>query len=121
MSNARFFIPDEQYRALREKYPKFNEPWTDEETELLGALCKEGVARTEISSRLGRSPGAIRERAKAKGFLVAAPGKKWTEEEESALVDMYHEGVSLEEIAALSGRSVAAIVKRLVLLRERVL
>ena len=122
MSDSRFtrFLPPEDYEKLRTKYPKFNEPWDDEEVEELKRMYADGQPVQAMAGQLGRTPNSIRLRLKALGLWTSSPGPKpWTAEDEDALVKSYEAGVDFDALAAQFGRSVRAIVERLVLLRVR--
>ena len=117
-----FFLSPEQYSDLKGRYAKFNEPWTAEEAEELKQMALDGVARTEMSAQLGRSPNAIKMKLQSLGLYVPKPAARpWTPEDEDLLVKMYREGASFAELAAASGRTERAILSRLILLRAAVL
>ena len=58
MSDSRFtrFLPPEDYEKLRTKYPKFNEPWDDEEVEELKRMYAAGQPVQAMAGQLGRTP-----------------------------------------------------------------
>ena len=117
-----FFLTPEQYGELKGRYAKFNEPWTEEETEELKQMAADGVTRADMSQQLGRSPNAIKMKLQSLGLYVAKPAARpWTPADEDALVKMYREGVSFAAIAAAFGRTEGAIISRLIRLRAAVL
>ena len=122
MSNNRFtrFLPPEDYEKLRTKYPKFNEPWDDNDIEELKKMYADGQPVQAMAEQLGRTPNSLRLRLKALGLWEAPPvPKQWTGEDDAALVESYEAGVSFDELAERFGRSVRAVIARLVLLRVR--
>jgi hypothetical protein len=117
-----FFLTPEQYDELKGRYAKFNEPWTEEETEELRQMAEGGVTRADMSQQLGRSPNAIKMKLQSLGLYVPKPAARpWTPADEDALVKMYREGVSFAALAAAFGRTEGAIMSRLIRLRAAVL
>ena len=117
-----FFLTPEQYGELRGRYAKFNDPWTEEETEELRQMAEGGVTRADMSQQLGRSPNAIKMKLQSLGLYVPKPAARpWTPVDEDALVKMYREGVSFAALAAAFGRTEGAIMSRLIRLRAAVL
>ena len=113
-----FFLTPEQYEALKGRYAKFNEPWTEEEAEELKQMAADGISRTDMSRQLGRSPNAIKMKLQSLGLYVPKPAARpWTAEDENLLVKLYREGISFTELAATFGRTERAIISRLILLR----
>lgn len=113
-----FFLTPEQYDALKGRYAKFNEPWTEAETEELKQMAADGVSRADMSQQLGRSPNAVKMKLQSLGLYVAKPAARpWTPEDEDALVKMYLEGVPFATLAATFGRTETAIISRLIRLR----
>jgi hypothetical protein len=117
-----FFLTPEQYDELKGRYAKFNEPWTEEETEELRQMAEGGVTRADMSQQLGRSPNAIKMKLQSLGLYVPKPAARpWTPADEDALVEMYREGASFAALAAAFGRTEGAIMSRLIRLRAAVL
>ena len=117
-----FFLTPEQYGNLKGRYAKFNEPWTEEETEELKQMAADGVTRADMSAQLGRSPNAIKMKLQSLGLYVPKPAAKpWTPEDEKALVKLYRDGVSFENLAATLDRTENAVISRLVRLRAAIL
>ena len=117
-----FFLSPEQYEALKGRYAKFNEPWTEEETEELKQMAADGVDRTDMSRQLGRSPNAIKMKLQSLGLYVAKPAARpWTSADEAELVRLYRAGTSFATLAAAFGRTERAILSRLIRLRAAVL
>ena len=113
-----FFLTPEQYDALKGRYAKFNEPWTEAETEELKQMAADGVSRADMSQQLGRSPNAVKMKLQSLGLYVAKPAARpWTPEDEAALVKMYLEGVPFANLAATFNRTENAIISRLIRLR----
>ena len=117
-----FFLSPTQYSDLKERYAKFNDPWTPDEVEELRRMASDGVPRQAMSEQLGRTPNAIKMKLQSLGLYVPKPAAKaWTPADEDTLVRMYREGVSLAELASAFGRTKNAILRRLILLRAAVL
>jgi hypothetical protein len=117
-----FFLPPEQYEAMKSRYAKFNEPWTGDEVEELRRMASDGLPRSVMSEQLGRTPNAIRMKLQSLGLYVPKPAAKpWTPLDDDALVEMYCSGASFASLAATFGRSENAIVTRLVRLRAGLL
>jgi hypothetical protein len=117
-----FFLPPEQYEAMKSRYAKFNEPWTGDEVEELRRMASDGLPRSAMSEQLGRTPNAIRMKLQSLGLYVPKPAAKpWTPLDDDALVEMYCSGASFATLAATFGRSENAIVTRLVRLRAGLL
>ncbi len=114
------FLPPEDYEKLRAKYPKFNEPWDDNDVDELKKMYADGQPLQEMAEQLGRTPNSLRLRLKAFGLWESPPApRQWTGEDDAALVEAYEAGTSFEELAERFGRSQRAIVSRLVLLRVK--
>ena len=114
------FLPPEDYEKLRAKYPKFNEPWDDNDVDELKKMYADGQPLQEMAEQLGRTPNSLRLRLKALGLWESPPApRQWTGEDDAALVEAYEAGTSFEELAERFGRSQRAIVSRLVLLRVK--
>ncbi len=117
-----FFITPTQYSDLKERYAKFNEPWTPDEVEELRQMAADGVTRDEMSQQLGRTPNAVKMKLQSLGLYVPKPAARpWTPADEDSLVRLYREGISLAELASAFGRTENAILRRLILLRAAVL
>ena len=117
-----FFLTPEQYDALKGRYAKFNEPWTEEETEELRQMAADGVPRADMSQQLGRSPNAVKMKLQSLGLYVAKPAARpWTPADEAELVRRYREGAAFATLAAAFGRTERAILSRLIRLRAAVL
>ena len=113
-----FFLTPEQYEALKGRYAKFNEPWTEEEAEELKQMAADGIPRTDMSRQLGRSPNAIKMKLQSLGLYVPKPAARpWTAEDENLLVKMYLEGVPFASLASSFGRTENAVLSRLIRLR----
>ena len=122
MSGNRFtrFLPPEDYEKLRAQYPKFNEPWDENDIEELKKMASDELPVGAMAGQLGRTPNSIRMRLKAMGLWTPRPASKaWSKEDEAALVEGYESGASFEDLAEQFGRSVRAVVARLILLRAR--
>jgi len=112
------FLTPEQYEALRARFSKFNEPWTEDEVAELRQMAADGLPRNQMASQLGRSPGAIKIKLQSLGLYVPKPAAKpWTRMDDDALVELYRDGASFATLAATFGRSENAIITRLVRLR----
>ena len=116
------FLTPEKYEALRSRFSKFNEPWTEDEVAELRHMASDGLRRTEMAAQLGRSPGAIKMKLQSLGLYVPKPAAKpWTPLDDDALVELYRDGASFATLAATFGRSENAIIRRLVYLRAGLL
>jgi hypothetical protein len=117
-----FFLTPTQYSDLKERYAKFNEPWTPDEVEELKQMAADGVTRDGMSQQLGRTPNAVKMKLQSLGLYVPKPAARpWTSADEESLVRLYREGISLAELASAFGRTENAILRRLILLRAAVL
>lgn len=117
-NRSTYFLPQEEFDKIKEKYPKFNEPWTSEDEDVLYELTERKATRKEMSETLGRSPRSVKMKLMELGlYEKSKSARSWSEDEEQKLVAFYKDGVDLENIALELGRSVNAIVSRLVRLR----
>lgn len=117
-NRSTYFLPQEEFDKIKEKYPKFNEPWTSEDEDVLYELTERKATRKEMSETLGRSPRSVKMKLMELGlYEKSKSARSWSEDEEQKLVALYKDGVDLENIALELGRSVNAIVSRLVRLR----
>ena len=117
-----FFLTPEQYGALKCRYAKFNEPWTEEETEELRQMAADGVSRTDMSQQLGRSPGAIKMKLQSLGLYVPKPAvRPWSADDDASLVRQYLAGASFATLASAFDRTEKAIISRLIRLRAGLL
>lgn len=113
-----FFLTPEQYGQMKQRYDRFNEPWSTDEVAELRQMAADGLPRSEMAAQLGRSPNAIRMKLQALGlYFPKASARPWTEQDEETLLSMYRSGTSFTEMADHFGRSERAIITRLVLLR----
>ncbi len=113
-----FFLTPEQYGQMKQRYGRFNEPWSPDEVAELRQMAADNLPRSEMATQLGRSPNAVRMKLQALGLYVPKPSARpWTEQDEETLLSMYRAGATFAEMAELFGRSERAIVTRLVLLR----
>lgn len=116
-----FFLSADAYEKMRERFARFNEPWTPDEEEELRALATEKVPRDEMAAQLQRTPNSIRMKLKSMGLYEPKPaGRPWTEADDDTLVNRFLEGATFAQLAKDLGRSENAIVSRLVHLRNRV-
>ena len=112
------FLEPEEYSRLKEKYPKFNEPWTEDEDAELHQMSVDHVPLPQMAEQLQRTKNSIRIRLQKLGLLAVKPSPKlWSETEEEMVVQMYQSGASFEEMASATGRTVSSVVSRLVKLR----
>ena len=112
------FLTPERYGEIKSRYPKFNEPWTEDEEDLLREDYLEGQSVNDIAIHLSRTPSSIRMRLKAMGLYIPRPAPKpWSDDDDKELVELYCDGSSFEELAIIFGRSQNAIISRLVRLR----
>lgn len=112
------FMNPEDYARMKEKYPKFNEPWTADELEELEAMARDKVALDAMAESLQRTKNAIRMKLKGLGLWEERPrALPWTEEDDKLLIERYEAGDALDVLATGLDRSERAIVSRLVKLR----
>ena len=120
-----FFLTPEQYGEMKQRYDRFNEPWSVDEVAELRQMAADNVPRGEMAAQLGRSPNAVRMKLQALGLYVPKPSVRpvrggrlanLSEEEEKRLA-MYRTGAAFADIATAFGRSERAILTRLVRLR----
>ena len=117
-----FFLTPEQYGQLKDRHARFNEPWTEDETEELRRMSADGISQADMAEQLGRTPNAVKIKLRSLGLYVPKPAAKaWTPEDESALVTMYRSGASFADIAASFGRTENAVISRLIRLRAGIL
>ncbi len=116
-----FFMGPEEYAAMKEKYPKFYEQWTEDEITKLKELYAQEKPLEEISQELQRTPKSIRMRLQSLGLYTPKPAPRgWTEDEDETLKAMFNDGVSFDDMAIQLGRSPRTIVTRLVHLRMNI-
>lgn len=112
------FMAPEVFDAMKEKYPKFYEPWTEEESEQVKLFYEDGKSIDDISQALQRTPRSVRMKLKAAGLYTPANrSRAWTTDDEETLKAMYRDGVSFEDMATQLDRSPKAVVAHLVHLR----
>lgn len=112
------FLPEDQFKQIRTTYPRFNEPWLNEEVEELREMAVDGISRDDMAMQLQRTPNSVRLKLKALGLYVPKPTPpRWTKDEDQALVEMYNDGEPFEDMSARFDRSVNAVITRLVHLR----
>ncbi|MBO7117294.1 MAG: hypothetical protein J6V81_01300 [Bacteroidales bacterium] len=111
-------LTPEKYGELKTRYPRFNEPWSDEETKELEEMYSYGLAISDMAEHLGRTPNSVRMKLKAIGLYTPKPAPRpWTEEDDKHLVALYLEGRSFQDLAGIFFRSEKAVISRLVRLR----
>ena len=119
-NRSTYFLPQEQFDEIKKKYPKFNEPWTEEDEDVLFDLSEQKATQKQMSETLGRTPRSVKMKLMELGlYEKKASARSWTENEERKLIDLYNDGVDFENIALELNRSVKAVLSRLVLLRVR--
>ena len=111
-------LTPEKYGELKTRFPRFNEPWSQEETDYLREMAEMNYPQSLMAQDLGRSPNSIRMRLKALGLYTPKPAPKpWKEDDDRRLVALYLEDYSFQDLAAIFGRSENAVISRLVRLR----
>ena len=63
-----FFLSPEQYGQMKQRYSRFNEPWSADEVAELRQMAADGLPRSEMAAQLGRSPHAVRMKLQALGL-----------------------------------------------------
>lgn len=97
--------------------------WSSVEDQRLAQLTASGRSLEEIAQRLGRTPEAIRRRAKGLGIAPPRPApaprrtRRWTNEEDELL--RLHHALNPARLAELLGRSDVAVCRRLCVLGLR--
>jgi hypothetical protein len=110
-------------RARRLALISYARRWNSLEDQRLVQLTAHGRPLEDVAQRLGRTPEAIRRRAKRLGIgppqPVPAPrrARRWTGEEDELL--RLHHALNPARLAALLGRSDAAVCRRLCALGPR--
>lgn len=113
-----FFLSPDRYETLKGRYAKFNEPWTDDETDELRRMAADGVPRADMSRQLGRSPNAVKMKLRSLGLYVPKPaGRPWSADDDASLVRRYLAGASFATLASAFNRTENAVIARLVRLR----
>lgn len=108
----------ELFAEMRAKYPKFYEPWKEDEVERVKQLFEEGKSMEDIAKDIQRSPKSVRMKLTASGLYTPVnKSRAWTPDDDETLKDMYRDGVSFDDMATQLDRSPKAIVARLVRLR----
>lgn len=112
------FMDPEEYGRMKERYPKFNEPWAADEIAELQAMAQDKVPLDAMSENLQRTKNAVRMKLKALGMWESRPAPQpWAEADDQELVRRYEAGEPFEALAAHFARTPKAIVSRLVKLR----
>ena len=111
-------LTPEHYSEIKSRYPRFNEPWTEEEEDDLREQFYCDFTLDQMAGHPGRTPNSIKMKLKALGLYVPKPAPRpWSEDDDRELVELYCEGSSFEELAMIFGRSENAVISRLVRLR----
>ena len=111
-------LTPEKYGELKTRYPRFNEPWSADETKELEEMYSYDLAISDMAEHLGRTPNSVRMTLKAMGLYTPKPAPRpWTEEDDKHLVALYLEGHPFPDLAGIFGRSEKAILSRLIRLR----
>ena len=111
-------LTTEKYGELKSRYPRFNEPWSQQETEHLREMAENDIPYAQMAQELERSTNSIKMKLKSLGLYSPKPSPThWTEEDDRHLVDYYLKGHSFETLSCIFGRSENAIITRLVRLR----
>ena len=80
-------LTPEKYGELKTRFPRFNEPWSQEETDYLREMAEMNYPQSLMAQDLGRSPNSIRMRLKALGLYTPKPAPKpWKEDDDRRLV-----------------------------------
>ena len=118
MDNRPAFMSPELFAEMRAKYPKFYEPWKQDEVERVKQLFEEGKSMEDIAKDIQRSPKSVRMKLKALGLYTPVNrSRAWTPDEDETLKAMFRDGISFDDMATQLDRSPKAIVARLVHLR----
>jgi len=111
-----YFLPEDKFQEIKQKYPRFNEPWTEDEVSNLIDISFQYKKTKEIAEALGRSPKSVRLKMMELG-LYKKHTRAWTKEEDELLVFCYRDGLSLIDMCNKFGTSIESVIRRLVLLR----
>ena len=93
------FLTQEIFDEVKKKYPRFNEPWTDEEIESLTEMVLQKYTQRRMAEKLGRSVKSVKLKLLEKGLYVR---KRKTSEDDWFLEHMYEEHISIQGIAFYS-------------------
>ena len=119
-NRSTYFLPQERFDEIRQKYPKFNEPWSNEDVCQLLELASVHATRKAMSEALGRSPKSVRMKLLELGLLTKGPGGKvWTKADDKILKHYYSEWMPLDLIASLLDCRIEDIIARLIVLKMK--
>ena len=111
-------LTPEKYGEMKTRFPRFNEPWSQEETDYLREMAEMNYPHSQMATELERSPNSIKMKLKSLGLYTPKPSPKpWTEDDDRRLVALYLEDYSFQDLAAIFSRSENAVISRLVRLR----
>ena len=116
MNKSTYFLPQEKYDEIRQKYPKFNEPWTEEEISSIIDYSLQHKKTKEMSELLGRSPKSVRLKMMELG-LYKKRTREWTPEEDLKLIELYKLPCGLVTLSNTFDTTIDAVIRRLILLR----
>ena len=89
MSGRTLFFTPEEYARLKEKYPKFNEPWAEDEDDELRKMAEDGIAPRQMAEQLQRTLNSVRLRLQKLGLWTPKPAAKpWSPAEEEMVAGM---------------------------------
>ncbi len=99
---SKFAEPESENMA-----PRHNEPWTDEERDLLQQLVAQSQTSQQIAQRLGRKLGSIRHARSRLKPNKEKPNKEKPSKEEifNSIGDMRFQGVGIKGIAYQTGQT----------------
>lgn len=111
-----YFLPEEKFQEIKQKYPKFNEPWTEDEVANLIDISLRHKKTREIAQELGRSPKSVRLKMMELG-LYKKRTREWTKKDDEQLLSYYQEGRSFIDMCNKFDTTIESVVRRLVFLR----
>lgn len=90
--------------------------WSEKEEKLLKKYYKEGMTDKEISKYLDRTPNAIKQHRRIKGWLKRDKMNfdKWSNNEEKQLIEMKNNGYKNKEIARELNRSLSSVTNKII-------
>ena len=103
-----FLFTPEEVATLKAKYPRFNEPWNEDEDDSLKKSFNRAVPVKTIATEMGRSENAVRMRLMQTGIVYPNLSRKdepWTDDDISRLREQYGAGWKVTQCARWLGRT----------------
>ena len=90
------FLSQERFDEVKKKYPRFNEPWTEEELDSLMDMVIQKYTQKRMAEILGRSVKAVKLKLLEKGLYMR---KRKITDRDWFLGHMYDEQISIQAMA----------------------